>query len=86
MVLEQPCGGISGFRFDYQIAAEWIHGFGHTVLCHTRCLAHHTTAIKDERSITFLHAAHCGTPTASTASCWALGRLRNDARSSGFIV
>ncbi len=54
MVLEQPCGGISGFRFDYQIAAEWIHGFGHTFLGHTRCLAHHTTAIKDERSITFL--------------------------------
>ncbi len=54
MVLEQPCGGISGFRFDYQIAAEWIHGFGHTVLCHTRRLAHHATAIKDERSIMFL--------------------------------
>ncbi|VTZ65260.1 hypothetical protein EMEDMD4_790285 [Sinorhizobium medicae] len=32
------------------------------------------------------HAAHCSRPTASIASCSALGRLRNEARSSGFMV
>lgn len=54
MVPEQLCGGISGFSLDDQIAAEWIHGFSYTAPCHTRCFAHHTTAIKDERSIPFL--------------------------------
>ncbi|EJJ27679.1 hypothetical protein [Rhizobium sp. CF142] len=40
MVLEHSCGGISGFRLDHEMAAEWIDGCGDAVPGYARRLAH----------------------------------------------